>query len=73
MGCAWDPEGTECKLAFEWGELELLQYIHSHGGVLCTHFEQLCPESEAWLNNIMIAVDMKVLAYCMCFAMVAAK
>ncbi len=30
--------------------MELLQYIHSHGGVLCTQFELLCPDSNVWLN-----------------------
>ncbi len=49
MGCAWDPDGSECKLAFQRGDLELLQYIHSHGGLLCTQFDVLCPD-DRWFN-----------------------
>ena len=36
MGCSWDPYGSESELAFQTGNLELLKYIHSHGGVLIT-------------------------------------
>lgn len=50
MECVWDPEGSECKTAFELGDLEILQYIHSHGGVLCTQFDVLCPDKDFWLD-----------------------
>lgn len=43
MSCAWDIKGSECELAFEAGELEMLQYIPSHGGNLCTLSEVPCP------------------------------
>ena len=72
LGCAWDPEGTEYKLAFQRGDLELLQYIHSHGGVLCTQFELLCPNRNTWLSAFSNDVERKAMCllyvhcYCGC-------
>ncbi len=61
MGCTWDPEGSECKVAFQEGNLELLQYIHSHGGVLCTQFELLCPHSDWWLDDERVNINRKAM------------
>ncbi len=69
MGCAWDPKGTECKLAFEWGNVELLRYIHSHGGVLCTPFELLCLNIDFWLYDVGDGAERKAmcLLYVLCY------
>ncbi|CAL8469386.1 g8927 [Coccomyxa elongata] len=63
MSCAWDIEGSECKLAFETGKLELLQYIHSHGGNLCTLSELPCPDNG--LNAV--GADAERKAMCLLF------
>lgn len=69
MGCAWDPKGSECKRAFQRGDLELLQYVHSHDGVLCTQFELLCPDSGPWLEDSSADADKKAmcLLYVLCY------
>ncbi|BDA47237.1 hypothetical protein COCOBI_10-0820 [Coccomyxa sp. Obi] len=59
MGCTWDPKGSECRLAFERGNLKLLQYIHSHGGVLHSRFELLCKDEERWLDACGIDAERK--------------
>ena len=69
MGCAWDPKGSESKLAFMRDELELLQYIHSHGGVLCTQFELLIPMSDTWRYAVEDIAERKAmcLLYLLCY------
>ncbi|BDA47197.1 hypothetical protein COCOBI_10-0420 [Coccomyxa sp. Obi] len=50
LGCAWDTEGSECKMAFQRGDFVMLRYIHVHGSIFLTRFEWLCPGPNLWLN-----------------------
>ena len=50
MGCSWDPEATESRWAFQKGNLELLEYIHTQGGALCTP-NQVNPNTTLWLHD----------------------
>ncbi len=69
MGCPWDPNGIESSIAFQWGDLERLQFIHTHGGMLCTQFELLCPDGETWLEADGITAERKAmcLLYVLCY------
>lgn len=52
MGCAWDILAWESKTAFDLGQCDMLEYIHTHGGVWCPQIDLMCPNGtlEHWLS-----------------------